>query len=114
MAISTAVVGRKLQEARKKKNYTQAFVAEKIELSITQMSRIENGSRSITLEKLSILCDLLDVSIVEILAAAETTEHPAYGPQFVEIAEGCKPETVGCMLEACRIIARVEKQSCGE
>jgi len=111
MAISTAAAGKKLQEARKKKKLTQAQIAEAIELSVTQVSRIENGARSITLEKLSELCDLLEISVVEVLTEAETTEHPAYGLRFIEIANGCSPETIGDMLNTCKVMAEIEKRS---
>ena len=111
MAISTIVVGKRLQEARKNMNYTQAYVAEQIDLSVTQLSRIENGNRSITLEKLSVICDLLYISVVDVLYEAETTDYPAYGHMFEETIKDCSAETIADMLNTCKAMAEIEKRS---
>ena len=44
MAISAAILGKRLQKARLKKGYTQEYIAEKIDLSVPHLSRIERGS----------------------------------------------------------------------
>ena len=111
MAISRVVLGKRLKAAREKKGYKQAYIAAVVELSPYQISRIENGARSIYIDTLSAWCDLLEVSMVEILAEAETTEHSAYGKMFEEIADDCTETTVAAMLDACRAIAQVEKSA---
>lgn len=111
MAISAAILGKRLQEARKKKKYTQEYVAEMVDLSVEHLSRIENGKRSVYLHKLARWCDVLDVSIESILAGAIIPDNPAYNRQFGEIAHGCSEETVSTMLNICRQIADVEKRS---
>lgn len=108
MAVSLAVLGKRLKNAREKKGYKQAYIAEVVNLSPHQISRIENGVRSVYIDILSAWCDLLEISVVDVLAEAEETEYSAYGRIFDEIAKPCDKETVTDMLEACRAMARTE------
>lgn len=110
MAVSAAILGKRLQAARLKKNYTQEYVAEKVDLSVPHFSRIENGKKNIYLDKLCLWCDVLDVPVEEILTGAVLPENPAHNRQFGEIAQGCSEETVADMLEVCRRIAQIEQR----
>ncbi|MBQ7885457.1 MAG: helix-turn-helix transcriptional regulator [Clostridia bacterium] len=111
MGVSAEILGNRLKQVRKKKNYTQEYVAEMIDLSVEHLSRIENGKKNIYLHKLALWCDVLDVPIEEILTGAVTPANPAHNRQFGEIAQGCSVETVSAMLSVCRAIAEVEKRA---
>lgn len=111
MGVSAEMLGNRLKQARKKKNYTQEYIAEMIDLSVEHLSRIENGKKNIYLHKLSLWCDVLDVPIEEILTGSVMPANPSHNRQFGEIAKDCSPETVAAMLEICRRIAEIEKQT---
>ena len=111
MGVSAEILGNRLKQARKKKNLTQEYVAENVDLSVEHLSRIENGKKNVYLHKLALWCDVLDVPLEEILTGAVTPANPAHNRQFGEIAQGCSEETVNTMLSVCRMIAEVEKQS---
>ncbi|MBQ2949348.1 MAG: helix-turn-helix transcriptional regulator [Clostridia bacterium] len=111
MAISAVILGKRLQKARLKKGYTQEYVAEKIDLSVPHLSRIERGRKTVYLDKLACWCDILDVPIEEILTGALLPENPSYNRQFGEIASGCSEETIASMLDICRQIADIEKKA---
>ena len=51
---------RRIKDFRVKKGMTQADLAEKLEISITQMSNIENGIRSPSIETFIKMCLALD------------------------------------------------------
>ena len=57
------LIGRRLKEARINAGYTQNDLAEKSRLSISTISRIENGHMLCGIETLLGLCSLLDVGI---------------------------------------------------
>ena len=57
------LIGRRLKEARINTGYTQNDLAEKSRLSISTISRIENGHMLCGIETLLGLCSLLDVGI---------------------------------------------------
>lgn len=111
MGVSGEILGNRLKQARKEKNYTQDYVAEMIDLSVEQLSRIENGKKNVYLHKLALWCDVLDVPMEQILTGALMPANPAHNRQFGEIAHGCSQETVAAMLDVCRRIAEVEKRA---
>ncbi len=53
---------------------TQASLAEKIGVAEETMSRMESGKVAISLERLARFCDLLDLSIGDLLL--QVSEHP--------------------------------------
>lgn len=114
MAISAVALGRRLKLARLKKGYTQEYVAEKVELSVPHLSRIENGRKSVYVNKLGIWCDLLDVSVEEILGGAVIPENLEYNRQFISVAKDCSKETINDMLEMCSRMAEIERRARGE
>ena len=57
------VIGEKIQTARKNKNYTQEYVAEKIDKSIDTLRGMENGRCAGSIETLINLCNVLDITL---------------------------------------------------
>lgn len=56
-------IGVKVQEARRNKNYTQEFVAEKVDRSIDIIRGIENGRIVGSMETLINICNVLEVTL---------------------------------------------------
>ena len=57
----------RIRIARKRKNYTQTYVAKKLGMDRTNLSRIENNKQSFTLSQLKLFCECCDVSADVIL-----------------------------------------------
>lgn len=60
-------VGRRIREARKSQNLTQEKLAEHADLSLTCISRLENGKTMVSLETLLLLSKVLNTSLDFIL-----------------------------------------------
>ena len=60
------IIGSKIQEARKQKNYTQEFVAEKIDKSIDIYRSIENGRSVGSVATLLNICNVLEITMDDI------------------------------------------------
>ena len=56
-------IGTKIQEARRNKNYTQEFVAEKVDKSIDTIRGIENGRIVGSMVTLINICNVLEVTL---------------------------------------------------
>jgi transcriptional regulator with XRE-family HTH domain len=56
-----------IKEIRKKKNYTQEEIADKLQLERTTYNKIEMGKTILTLDIVGKLCQILEVDISEIL-----------------------------------------------
>ena len=61
------LMGKRVQQARKAKRYTQAEVAEIINMSSKNLSQLERGMTGISLSTLISICKALDVSADYIL-----------------------------------------------
>ena len=55
-------IGKRVQQARKTKRYTQAELAEIIDMSAKNLSSLERGTTGISLPTLMALCKALDTS----------------------------------------------------
>ena len=62
MALDFSIIGERIKRARLDKHLTQEKVAEKLDVSVAFLSRIERGTSHINLKRLSEICSILDVS----------------------------------------------------
>lgn len=60
-------IGNNIKKAREKEKYTQEEMAEKLDMSIAFLSRIERGTSHVNLKRLGQICDILNVPISDIL-----------------------------------------------
>ena len=65
------MTGQKLRLFREFRNYSQEYVAEKLGITQTAYSRIENNQTKVTADRLSQLADILNVPISELLSDKE-------------------------------------------
>ncbi|WP_396329298.1 helix-turn-helix domain-containing protein [Burkholderia anthina] len=60
-------IGPYLAERRKEKGWTQSVMSEKLAIAEESLSRLESGRVTPTIERLIQFCDLLDLSLEEVL-----------------------------------------------
>jgi len=106
MAIARDSLGKALRKKRGKR-FTQEEIAEAVELSSTQVSRIECGYAPIYLDTLGKWCDVLGVSVVEVLGSADSARA---GVRFDELTADCSPEFKENLLEICGKFVEAAKQ----
>ena len=58
-----AALGKRIRQERKRLNYTQEMIAEKVDLSDAYIGQIERGERNLSLESLVKLCNELGVTV---------------------------------------------------
>ena len=105
MAIDYILIGQRLKNARKEAGLTQEFIAEKLNLSIAFVSRIERGDSHINLKRLSEFCDLLNVSEGEILNGVSISNTNYLTTEFNDILKKCSPEKQKLIYKISKIIA---------
>ncbi|MCH5321041.1 MAG: helix-turn-helix transcriptional regulator [Eubacterium sp.] len=67
---SNEIIGNRIARFRKIKGYTQAELAEKIELSTTEISNLERGKNKLSYRALVGICKELDVCPCQLLTGA--------------------------------------------
>ena len=108
MAVDYSIIGSRLKQARINAGLTQQELAEKINLSIAFISRIERGSSHINLKRLSEFCSILNVSEGYILnGVADSDENYLYD-EFNDILKKCSPEKQKLIYKISKMIAEDE------
>ena len=67
-------IGKRIQNRRKQKGYTQEQLAEMMNVSIQMVSNLERGNKAIRIDNLINLSQILDISTDYILTGKETTD----------------------------------------
>lgn len=88
MSVSYKVIGRHIQEARKRMKLTQREIAEKLNMSDTYYGKIERGECRTNLERLAQISVLLNVPLEDLISGCMENAVPsnADNPQKLSLA----------------------------
>ena len=92
MAIDYSVIGSRIKQARLAKNMTQEDLADKVDISVAFLSRVERGNSHINLKRLNQLCGLLDVSECYLLNGASSSSENYLDKEFTDLIKSVSPE----------------------
>lgn len=104
MALDYTIIGERLKKARIAKKLTQEKLAEKLDVSIAFLSRIERGNSHISLKRLSQVCDILDVTEGYILNGASTESQNYLASDLSILLKDCSPEKQKLIYKISRVI----------
>lgn len=105
MALDYTIIGERLKKARIDKKLTQEKLAEKLDVSIAFLSRIERGNSHISLKRLSQVCDILGVTEGYILNGASTESHNYLTSDLSTLLKDCPPDKQKLIYKISRVIA---------
>ena len=105
MALDYSIIGERLKQARMNKRLTQEKLAEKLEVSVAFLSRIERGSSHINLNRLNQICTILDVSEGEILNGVSKDSSLYLNRDFSNLLKSCPPEKIKLIYDVAKVIA---------
>ena len=108
MALDYNIIGQRIKQARLNKNLTQEDLAEKIDISVAFLSRVERGNSHINLKRLNQICRLLDVSEGYILNGVSSKSENYLNKEFSELLKSCSPETQRLIYDIAKVIAEEE------
>lgn len=81
--------GERLRETRKKNGEAQPAIAHLIDVSVPQISDMENGKKTTTVEKLSLICEHYQVSADYLLGLTDDpTPHGRKGAEESDAETG--------------------------
>lgn len=104
MSLDYSIIGERLKKARIAKGYTQEQLAEKIDVSVAFLSRVERGNAKVNLNRLNQLCDLLDISEGDILTGVGNTSKNYLNNEFSTLLENCPPDKLKLIYDIAKII----------
>ena len=109
MAIDYSVIGERLKKVRKEKHMTQEQLAEKLDVSIAFLSRIERGSSQVNLKRLSQICEILGVSEGEILNGVSNKSNKYLNEEFSSLLKDCSPADRSLIYEIAKVVSKKKK-----
>lgn len=104
MALDYSIIGERLKKARVSKNLTQEQLAEKIDVSVAFLSRVEHGNVKINLSRISQICDILDISIGYILTGTGSNSKDYLSEDFSNLLKDCPPEKIKLIYDIAKVI----------
>ena len=104
MALDYNIIGERLKQARMHKKLTQEKLAEKLEVSVAFLSRIERGSSHINLTRLNQICTILNVTEGDILNGTSSDSSLYLSKDFSNLLKSCPPEKISLIYKIAKII----------
>lgn len=86
-----SVIGRRIKEARIAQKMTQEDLADKLDISIAFLSRVETGKTQVNLKRLTQISEILKVSTSYLLTGSNTTSKEYLKEDFKSILDRCSP-----------------------
>lgn len=105
MALDYSVIGSRIKQARLAKNMTQEDLADKIDVSVAFLSRVERGNSHINLKRLNQLCGLLDVSEGYLLNGASSSSENYLDKEFSDLFKNVSPAKQRLIYDIAKTIA---------
>lgn len=101
--INKNLIGKKIQEARLKKGYTQDSLAEAVEISSNYLSKVERGLNMLNADTLLKIIEVLNMQLSDFQIYNEKTMKKER-QEFEELLSSCKDKDLKLILDICKII----------
>ena len=84
-------IGQRIRRYRKAQGLSQEQLAEKVNISTTHMSHIENGGTKLSLQVFAELAEALHVSADCLLYDARSSSNQSVSQEITQIIDACTP-----------------------
>ncbi|AAK79545.1 transcriptional regulator with XRE-family HTH domain [Clostridium acetobutylicum] len=110
MYIDYSIIGDRIRNSRKSKNYTQENLAEYLDVSTVYVSKIECGKTKINLETLMKICKFLNITPSYILTGSTTDSENYQKNEITDMLKTCPPEKIKLISSMIKLIVNFEKK----
>lgn len=104
-----SVIGERIKKARLAKHMTQENLAEKLDVSVAFLSRVERGSSHLNLNRLAEVSAILGVSEGSLLSGASSSSKNYLDKDFSDLLKSCSSEKQKLIYEIAKVIAGENK-----
>ena len=101
-----SVIGRRIKNERVKQNLKQEELADKLDISVAFMSRVERGTSQINLKRLIQIAEILNVSPGYLLTGSNVTSKEYLKEDFREILDKCTPQQQKLIYQISELVSR--------
>lgn len=103
-----SVIGRRIKNIRLEKKLRQEDLADKLDVSIAFMSRVERGTSQINLKRLTQIAEILNVSPGYLLTGSNVTSKDYLKEDFRQLLEKCTPEQQKLIYQISELVSRTK------
>lgn len=96
------IIGKRIKASREEKGLTQEYLAERLDVSNAFISKIERGKTSVSLDRLSEICHVLEESMEYMITGADNSNADYLRNEIIAMLEGCSSAKI-------KLIAQVIK-----
>lgn len=109
MALDYNIIGQRIKKARQNKHLTQEDLAEKLDVSVAFLSRIERGSSHINLKRLNQICDILNITEGQILNGSSGNSKNYLNAEFSELLKSSSSEEQKLIYKIAQVIVNKDQ-----
>lgn len=104
-------IGKRIRRNRNRLGMTQEILAEKVNVSIPHISRMENGTAKPSLQTLVDICNTLNISIDDLMQDNLSAVKPSLYGRLGQILEDCSIDELNLIIDVVETIVRnIRKQ----
>ncbi len=107
MTLDFRPIGKRIYNLRREKNITQEQLAELVNLSVTQVSKLENGKSRLSLDSLINIATVLDASTDEILFGRIQAGANHRYDEVLDIFSDCDKTELRILIQTSRQIKEI-------
>lgn len=104
MALDYTIIGERIRKSRIENNLTQENLAEKLNVSVAFISRIERGTTRLNLKRLTQICNILGIDEGAILNGINTDSTNYLSEEFTNLFKNCSKEKQRLIYDIAKII----------
>lgn len=106
MTLNYVQIGKRIQNYRKEKKITQEQLANMVDLSVPQISYIENGKSGLSLESLVNIATALDASVDNILFGYKVKSSDRFYDYYTNLMTGCSDSNKEIIIETSQALKK--------
>ena len=102
------LLGTRIKKTRTAAHLTQEIVADRADITVVYLSKIENGKVKPTLDTLSRICTIIDCDIGHLLTDVNPESCRYQSEQIVKLFNHCSPEIKPVVIDLVRKLSSIQ------
>lgn len=103
-----SVIGRRIRNTRLQRNLKQEELADKIDVSVAFMSRVERGKSQVNLKRLTQIAEVLNVSPGFLLTGSNVSSRDYLKEDFSVLLERCTPQQQKLIYQLSELVSKTK------
>lgn len=99
-------LGKRIKQFRRLKGLTQLKLAEKMDVSVSHISNLENANTKPSVDTLVEICNAFEITSDQLLCDSLDYEKNSYYREMEELFKGCSKQEIQLITEIARVLRK--------